>query len=1026
MCYLSALALLALYLLESIYRRFTPFPSVAKLFAFVLLCPLATHAQTLTPSSLDFGNLASHALTSTEALTFTNTGGAPVELIDVSLVSLNAPLFGGPDDEYFVFGDLDDSESCFWRALGPDTRWTVLDPGETCSVSVRFNPTGPSGSSTQNYTGELTIAYDDGSPQTLVASLTASATGPMVCDTDLNGQGATVNVNVTTSRPEQESQRGTGSPPFVKVGEASFFQEVVTAVSACVSGAPYIGNPDDYSTWIAIGDGPVNVSVLQTTTTTRYVAPVCEPTASKRQGPARPRTVSLPQSCTTSWTNASGGDWNDAANWDNGVPGISDDACITLDGTYSVNMSGFSVNSLTLGGASGTQTLVVDSDFALGNSGLIGNRGVLAWSDGRMQGGGLVNQGVVRVFGTPAARGVTGAGTLLRNEATVEHNDTGTFLVESGASVENAGLWRINSDGAVQGGSGTGLFENLSTGTVRKAGGSGQTLLGGGGLTVVNRGVVEAETGAVHFDGASTHSDAVLHAADGAAVYLGTGTATFEGTTSGCPVGTVALSTDAVAGTGSAAWDFGGTGLEWTGGSLTSGTLTNTGLVRLTGSSTTRGVDDAIFRNEATIEHIDAGHLVIAGGGAVENAGTWDLPGTGALTGTGSLTNESSGILHKRSSTGTAQIAAGLAVSNAGILRVEDGTLDVDAALDHQSGGLIEGTGTIDLQDAALTLSGDTGPGLSPGILSWTGDYMVNSDAALRIEVLDDGGAGVAGGHDRLDVSGDVDVTQGTLDVTGTPDACDTGAPCDYTILTYAGTFTGPFQQVNLPPNATVVYPGDAGGVPGIVLLRAADALPVELTSFEAVLDGELVRLRWETASETNNAGFDIQRRAAQDSLATTVPWQTLGFVEGRGTTAEPQVYRYEDASLPYDAERVVYRLRQVDFDGTFEYSPEVYTGLPVPDQVALSKNYPNPFNPTTVIRYALPQASAVRLAVYDVLGRQVAVLVDDVRPAGRYEVTFEAANLPSGVYLYRLEAVAPGSGPGQAFTQTKRMLLVK
>jgi hypothetical protein len=292
----------------------------------------------------------------------------------------------------------------------------------------------------------------------------------------------------------------------------------------------------------------------------------------------------------------------------------------------------------------------------------------------------------------------------------------------------------------VQGGSGTGLFENLSTGTVRKAGGTGQTLLGGGGLTFMNQGVVEAEAGAVHFDGASTHSDAVLHAAAGTAVYLDTGTATFEGTTSGCPVGTVALSTDAVAGAGGAAWDFGGTGLEWTGGSLISGTLTNTGLVRLTGGSTTRSVTGAVLRNEATVEHADTGHLVIATGGTVENAGTWALIGTGALSGTGSLANEEGGVLRKHSSTGTAQLTAGLAASNAGTMRVEDGTLDVDAVFDHQSGGLIEGTGTIDVQDAALTHDGNTGPGLSPGILSWTGDYVMSSGATLRIEILDDGG----------------------------------------------------------------------------------------------------------------------------------------------------------------------------------------------------------------------------------------------------------------------------------------------
>jgi hypothetical protein len=186
-------------------------------------------------------------------------------------------------------------------------------------------------------------------------------------------------------------------------------------------------------------------------------------------------------------------------------------------------------------------------------------------------------------------------------------------------------------------------------------------------------------------------------------------------------------------------------------------------------------------------------------------------------------------------------------------------------------------------------------------------------------------------------------------------------------------------------------------------------SLPVELTSFTAQTTSEGVRLSWTTASELNNSGFEVQRSTNQTN------WATLGFVRGAGTTTEAQSYSFVDASA---SGRVFYRLKQVDFDGQFEYSNIIEVNAGVPKTFALEQNYPNPFNPSTAISYQLPVAGNVSLKVFDMLGKEVATLVNARQEAGAYTVNFNANNLSSGVYFYRLQA---GN-----FVQTRKMMLVK
>jgi hypothetical protein len=193
-----------------------------------------------------------------------------------------------------------------------------------------------------------------------------------------------------------------------------------------------------------------------------------------------------------------------------------------------------------------------------------------------------------------------------------------------------------------------------------------------------------------------------------------------------------------------------------------------------------------------------------------------------------------------------------------------------------------------------------------------------------------------------------------------------------------------------------------------------SNSLPVELVEFVGHRVQSGVELVWKTASELNNAGFEVQRRSEKRG-ASDEAWQVLGFVRGAGTTSEAKRYVFVDRTA---TGKVQYRLKQVDFDGAFEYSPIIEVEAGVPRTFELSQNYPNPFNPSTVISYQLPVVSEVSLKVYDLLGREVATLVNQRQEAGRYQVVFDASRLASGVYFYRLQA--------GAFVETRKMMVVR
>jgi hypothetical protein len=197
--------------------------------------------------------------------------------------------------------------------------------------------------------------------------------------------------------------------------------------------------------------------------------------------------------------------------------------------------------------------------------------------------------------------------------------------------------------------------------------------------------------------------------------------------------------------------------------------------------------------------------------------------------------------------------------------------------------------------------------------------------------------------------------------------------------------------------------------------LLAVAMIPVELSSFTASANENSVTLNWSTATETNNQGYSIERKTS-----TTDIWREVGFVPGFGTTTESKSYTFVDNDLTMN--RYYYRLKQMDYDGTFEYSNTVEAIVTAPGGFSLAQNYPNPFNPSTTIAYTVPEASKVSIKVYSIIGELVASLVNETVEAGYHTVQFDAKRLTSGTYIYQINA----NGESRNFVENKKMLLLK
>ena len=232
-----------------------------------------------------------------------------------------------------------------------------------------------------------------------------------------------------------------------------------------------------------------------------------------------------------------------------------------------------------------------------------------------------------------------------------------------------------------------------------------------------------------------------------------------------------------------------------------------------------------------------------------------------------------------------------------------------------------------------------------------------------------------------------------------------------YSDITYdAGTSVE--VQTGADICATNIYINGTWSGGGTICLGA---LPVSLSSFTHAVNKRDVTLNWVTEWELNNLGFDVERRKPEGN------WQKVGFVQGTGTTNEQKAYAFKDEKLSVG--RYEYRLKQVDYNGNYEYfALENDVDIKPPQNFSMSQNYPNPSNPKSKIDYEIPVDGKVTIRLYDILGKEAASIVNETKIAGYYSAEFDGTNLSSGVYFYRIIV----EGGTQKFSKTLKMILVK
>jgi hypothetical protein len=727
--------------------------------------------------------------------------------------------------------------------------------------------------------------------------------------------------------------------------------------------------------------------------------------------------------------------------------------------------------------------------------------------------GTLTNGGLLRLT-TGDVKDINGSATVT-NQGTAELTDTGNLRFIGGGSVfvNAAGAtFDLLSDAGLTHFNGGNTFTN--NGLLRKSGGTGASVVSTSGLAFNNDGTVNALLGTIQFDGSSTHTNGTFTAAAGASVFFNGGTQTVVGTLTGSPAGAVFMDSGATLVGGTI--NFSGTGFQWQSGNF--GTLTNTGLLRLTTSGLKDLNGSSTLTNQSLVEMTDTGSLRFVGGGSVfvnAAAGTFDLQSDASFShfnGGNTFTNQ--GLLRKSGGAGASVVStSGLAFNNAGTVDALSGTVDFNGPFTNEPGGLVRGTAAVNTAGASVTDNGITGPGTSPGTLSWVGNYAPRAGARLAIEL---GGLTAGTQHDVLAVSGNatlggvlkisfvngfIPVAGNTFtiltanNVAGTFDVVEEPANTSF-VVTYNATsvvitaqptepVVATLVPVSGPPDGPVVVPATGGQVNYRVTLRNTTGTAQTFQAWvEAVLPGGgvlspplvgpqsvtlapnqtigpvaftqqvpgttapgvyLLRLRVGTFPDpvidedafvaikaeapprlSGGAAVVAERgghraasgRGAEGGLRAD-GWIAYEVTDGTPILAERAITEAEAAALEATAAA---RAAAEDADGAAEAavpgpdaatepapeaaSPEAAAaGTGLPAEYALHTAHPNPFADRATLRYDLPEASAVRLAVYDALGREVAVLVDREVEAGRHAAAFDGRALAAGVYVVRMTA---------------------
>jgi photosystem II stability/assembly factor-like uncharacterized protein len=279
------------------------------------------------------------------------------------------------------------------------------------------------------------------------------------------------------------------------------------------------------------------------------------------------------------------------------------------------------------------------------------------------------------------------------------------------------------------------------------------------------------------------------------------------------------------------------------------------------------------------------------------------------------------------------------------------------------------------------------------------GKVLVTTDGGINWIESNTGGSGLMQGLHIFDME--------KAYVVGTTEQVYKTTDCGITwISDFNGIDTVAFYKIKFTENNTGIICGSQGKF----LINTDYVVPVELSGFTASAHGTDVELNWVTKTELNNSGFEIQRLNQETS------WEKIAFVRGNGTSSEPVEYSFIDKELK--GGNYFYRLKQIDFDGNFEYSDKVNVFISYPIDYSLDQNYPNPFNPNTTIKFGIKEETQVNLTIFNILGEKVRELKNEVMKSGYYEVEFDGSTLVSGVYIYKIQA--------GIFVESKKMILMK
>ena len=396
---------------------------------------------------------------------------------------------------------------------------------------------------------------------------------------------------------------------------------------------------------------------------------------------------------------------------------------------------------------------------------------------------------------------------------------------------------------------------------------------------------------------------------------------------------------------------------------------------------------------------------LIAGGGSNPSTSTLFFNSGSQLTVSGTVTIGNNG-----------QRMGSIDMTNGGTLKCDG------LAVGNPAGSWIPGTGTVELTATNtvptnlfttfnnLTISGGTTT--LDADIALTGDWNYTSTST---SIGGTGNVSIAGNFTNTNASLDVTTTVFTFNGSGDQTISSASTPLPATTTFGDLVIDKTSGTIQLLSDVAVVNTfAEINGtldLNGYTLWVGGNPLPVELSSFSAVILENRIKLNWRTETEVNNYGFEIQRSVQ------TNKWESLGFIEGHGNSNSPKEYNFTDSEVN-NAGTYSYRLKQIDNDGTYDFSKTIEVNFGSPINFVLNQNYPNPFNPTTTISFTLPQSSNVALKVFNSIGEEVLTLTDGFFEAGVYTFNFNADGLPSGMYIYQLNTPEK--------TEVKKMILMK